>query len=384
MKQKITVPSYMVDFKCIAGACEETCCAGWYITIDETTYKKYKKVKHPEMKKKLEKELVTKKGNSPECVAKIKLKNNRCAFLDKDNLCEIYSTLGENYLSETCTMYPRNTNDLGERVELSLALSCPQAARIVLLQKEPIQFTTGEEEPLPIVGAKLGLKTKAPKHFEDYLLLIRQVLIAIWQESGYNIEQKWQLFEVVMKRFHHYQCQRAGKKLAEYIKEIQNDGISKIKLQENNLLDEYLSEKKAKLILSSLIQIRASKKWPSASYEAWYNQVLQGLGEKLDAKAYKKGEEIFEEVLKRSPYIFENYFVNYIYERLVPINQKTVKESLEEMILYYACIRLHLIGIASDKGYLEENDIVSLIQSFTRVFDHNELYRMQIKKLIQS
>ena len=374
----------MVDFKCIAGACEETCCAGWYIAIDETTYKKYKKVKHPEMKKKLEKELVTKKGNSPECVAKIKLKNNRCAFLDKDNLCEIYSTLGENYLSETCTMYPRNTNDLGERVELSLALSCPQAARIVLLQKEPIQFTTGEEEPLPIVGAKLGLKTKAPKHFEDYLLLIRQVLIAIWQESGYNIEQKWQLFEVVMKRFHHYQCQRAGKKLAEYIKEIQNDGISKIKLQENNLLDEYLSEKKAKLILSSLIQIRASKKWPSASYEAWYNQVLQGLGEKLDAKAYKKGEEIFEEVLKRSPYIFENYFVNYIYERLVPINQKTVKESLEEMILYYACIRLHLIGIASDKGYLEENDIVSLIQSFTRVFDHNELYRMQIKKLIQS
>ena len=374
----------MVDFKCIAGACEETCCAGWYIAIDETTYKKYKKVKHPEMKKKLEKELVTKKGNSPECVAKIKLKNNRCAFLDKDNLCEIYSTLGENYLSETCTMYPRNTNDLGERVELSLALSCPQAARIVLLQKELIQFTTGEEEPLPVVGAKLGLKTKAPKHFEDYLLLMRQVLIAIWQESGYNIEQKWQRFEAVMKRFYHYQCQRDGKKLAEYIKEMQNDGYSKIKLQENSLLDEYLSEKKAKLLLSSLIQIRASKKWPSASYEAWYNQVLQGLGEKLDAKAYKKGEEIFEEALKKSPYIFENYFVSYIYERLVPINQKTVKESLEEMILYYACIRLHLIGIASDKGYLEENDIVSLIQSFTRVFDHNELYRMQIKKLIQS
>ncbi len=37
-----------------------------------------------------------------------------------------------------------------------------------------------------------------------------------------------------------------------------------------------------------------------------------------------------------------------------------------------------------DDKNLEENDIVSLIQSFTRVFDHNELYRMQIKKLIQS
>ena len=107
MKQKMTVPSYIKDFKCIAGACEETCCAGWYIAIDETTYKKYKKVKHPEMKKRFEKELVVKKGSSPECMAKIKLKNNRCAFLAKDNLCDIYKNLGEQYLSETCTMYPR-------------------------------------------------------------------------------------------------------------------------------------------------------------------------------------------------------------------------------------------------------------------------------------
>ena len=378
----MTVPSYMVDFKCIAGACEETCCAGWYIAIDEATYKKYKKVKHPEMKKKFEKELVTKKGHAPECVAKIKLKNNRCAFLDKENLCEIYRTLGESYLSETCTMYPRNTNDLGERVELSLALSCPEAARRVLMQKKPIEFMTREEERLPIVGAKLELNLKSPKQFEDYLLTMRQTLIAIWQDSGYSIEQKWQRFEGVMKCFHHYQCQRDGKRLAEYIKELQNDGASKIKPQENSLLEMYLSQKKAKLLLSALVQIRASKKWPSASYEAWYNQVLQGLGEKLDAKAYRKGEEIFKETLKKSPYIFENYFVNYIYERLVPINQNTVKESLEEMILYYACIRLHLIGIASHKGNLEEKDMVSLMQSFTRVFDHNELYRMQLKKLI--
>lgn len=383
MKQKITVPSYMVDFKCIAGACEETCCAGWHIAIDEITYKKYKKVKHPDMKKRFEKELVTKKGASPECMAKIKLKNNRCAFLEKDNLCDIYSTLGEDYLSETCTMYPRNTNDLGERVELSLALSCPEAARIVLLQKEPIQFTVKEEKALPVVGAKLNLRIKAPKHFEDYLLSIREVLIAIWQENRYDIEQKWQLFETVMMSIHQYQCQQDYKKLVHYLKEIQNNGYSKINPKASKLLNLYLEQNKVKGLLNTLVQMRANKKWPSASYEAWYSQMLQGLSEKLDVKAYQKGEKIFKETLKRYPYIFENYFVNYIYERLVPINQKTVKESLEEMCLYYACIRLHLIGIALDKESLEANDIVSFIQSFTRVFDHNELYMIQIKKAIK-
>ena len=39
-------PSYLKNFKCIGGACEDTCCAGWSIEVDEGTYKKYKKVKN--------------------------------------------------------------------------------------------------------------------------------------------------------------------------------------------------------------------------------------------------------------------------------------------------------------------------------------------------
>ena len=221
MKQKMTVPSYMANFKCIAGACEETCCAGWYIAIDEGTYKKYKKVKHPEMKKRLDKELVVKKGSSPECAAKIKLKNNRCAFLAKDNLCDIYKNLGEHYLSETCMMYPRNTNVLGEKVELSLALSCPEAARQILLSKEPIGFNEEEGNPLPVVGARLKLQANSPKHFEDYVLKMRQLLIAIWQENSYNIQDKWQAFEYVMMKLHECKMHQDVKRLAAFLNEMQ-------------------------------------------------------------------------------------------------------------------------------------------------------------------
>ena len=42
---KVTVPDYYKDFKCIAGACEDTCCAGWQIVIDKKTLKKYIKKK---------------------------------------------------------------------------------------------------------------------------------------------------------------------------------------------------------------------------------------------------------------------------------------------------------------------------------------------------
>ena len=41
---KIRVPNYFKDFKCIASKCEDTCCAGWGIVIDDEALEKYQKV----------------------------------------------------------------------------------------------------------------------------------------------------------------------------------------------------------------------------------------------------------------------------------------------------------------------------------------------------
>ena len=40
-----TIPDYYHEFSCIAGECEDTCCAGWQIVADEAALKKYKKVR---------------------------------------------------------------------------------------------------------------------------------------------------------------------------------------------------------------------------------------------------------------------------------------------------------------------------------------------------
>ena len=42
---QITRPDFYKEFSCIAGACPDTCCAGWQIMIDEKSLKKYKKFK---------------------------------------------------------------------------------------------------------------------------------------------------------------------------------------------------------------------------------------------------------------------------------------------------------------------------------------------------
>ena len=42
---KVMTPHYYKDFRCIAGACTDTCCAGWDVDVDKDSYKYYKTVK---------------------------------------------------------------------------------------------------------------------------------------------------------------------------------------------------------------------------------------------------------------------------------------------------------------------------------------------------
>ena len=37
-------PAYYEKFHCIAGECEDTCCAGWEIDIDDESYRFYQSV----------------------------------------------------------------------------------------------------------------------------------------------------------------------------------------------------------------------------------------------------------------------------------------------------------------------------------------------------
>ena len=71
--------------------------------------------------------------------------------MNEENLCDIYTEAGEDMLCKTCTRYPRHYEEYENLREISLSLSCPAAARMVLGQKEQLMFLneyreTPEEE----------------------------------------------------------------------------------------------------------------------------------------------------------------------------------------------------------------------------------------------
>lgn len=138
-----TIPDYYKDFSCVADACEDTCCAGWQIVIDEKSQKKYRQVKS-DFRKRLLRSVNWKEGVFKQT------KGKRCAFLNENNLCDMYTVLGSKSLCKTCRLYPRHIEEFEGVREISLSLSCPEVAKILLAKKEPVKFINiekdGEEE----------------------------------------------------------------------------------------------------------------------------------------------------------------------------------------------------------------------------------------------
>lgn len=133
-----TVPHYYNGFKCIASECPDTCCAGWGIMIDRASLKKYRNMDGA-FGSRLHHSIHWKDGS-------FKQYHGRCAFLNEENLCDIYSEAGPGYLCRTCRTYPRHTEEFEGCREMSLCLSCIEAARIILGCRETVRFITREDE----------------------------------------------------------------------------------------------------------------------------------------------------------------------------------------------------------------------------------------------
>ena len=134
-----TIPDYYKEFTCIADKCEDTCCAGWKIVIDKKSLNKYKHVKGKFWFTMLK---------SVDWIRGIfrQDKEKRCAFLNDCNLCEMYANLGEKSLCKTCRLYPRHVEEFEDVREITLSVSCPEVARILMEKKEPVRFLTYEKE----------------------------------------------------------------------------------------------------------------------------------------------------------------------------------------------------------------------------------------------
>lgn len=116
-----TRPDDYTAFRCLAGACPQTCCAAWEIVVDPDAQDAYLRLQHP-LAAKLRRVLrVDSEGDTYFAQT-----DGRCPFLCADGLCELQRTLGEQSLCRTCRDFPRWEVLLCDRVEQGLSPASPE------------------------------------------------------------------------------------------------------------------------------------------------------------------------------------------------------------------------------------------------------------------
>ena len=151
-------PDYYKDFRCIGGACKHNCCIGWEIDIDADTAAYYRTVPG-EMGARL-RENISQDGE-PHFVLGA---DERCPFLNADNLCDIYIHLGEEHLCGICNDHPRFKNELPDRVEIGLGLCCEEAARLILGKITPTVLIGGGDSDDAIIALRDRVITLLQNH----------------------------------------------------------------------------------------------------------------------------------------------------------------------------------------------------------------------------
>ena len=146
---KVRRPEYYDRFRCIAGACSDSCCIGWEIDIDEEKEALYRKIPGA-LGERMKHCIDWEEGHFI-----LQGKEERCPFLNQENLCDLILELGEESLCDICREHPRFYDWFDGLTEAGLGLCCEAAGRLVLAQEEPVRFVT-EACPEPEDGAEAG------------------------------------------------------------------------------------------------------------------------------------------------------------------------------------------------------------------------------------
>lgn len=313
-------PKYLKKFRCDGSKCSSRCCRGWRVAIDRDTHEKFLALD--------DRDYIIEKLEfiEAENVFAVKLKpDGSCPFLDDDLLCSIQKKHGENFLAAICQAYPRITYRLGEQtLEQSLTLTCPPAARSILLAPEPIEFETVELEPPRFI---FDWTKKIPD--AEHAIELQLRAIELLQDRSRSIDQR--LFDL---------CRALG-------------DWKKIRA-------EFDLERHAEIMLTIFFEM----------YSADADELKR---RRIKNIFVSEGKTISEELRREFGSVLENYLVNEFFMRCHPFAfDGDIAFNCRVFVIGFKAIEFALVLTAISKGgRLNVDELLKMIDALNERLDHN-------------
>jgi len=386
-KAKLIRPRYAEQFRCIAGDCQDSCCVGWAVAIDEQTYKRYQRIPAGPLRDLIDANVILSPrnadGSDPAEYASMRMPPSRnCPMHNADNLCQIQLEHGEGYLSHLCRTFPRRSLTIDKFQETTLTLSCPEAARLVLtgpgLLGDPHEQSGSihwDDRP--------GAHTTPISYFWP----IREFTVALLQNRDYPLWQRLFLLGAFSRRLQAVFQQGANgsfSALQTGFSQAVATGTLRASIESipvNNPLQ-------LDLVLGLAKQRLESGNLSPRLAECW-NTFLAGIGHETlsfekQCEAYAAAaKDFYEPFFLRHPAMLENLLLNMVFRSMFPFGleifqKQTAIEPARQyalLVTEFALIKGLLIGIAgSRKQAFSVDDVVRTVQLVVKYFEHNQRF----------
>lgn len=358
-------PRYYSEFSCIGSDCSANCCYGWRIDwtrdeidkvinapncsqeLKEIMEKGFAKIEKDAQSKPDENESIgldnekesDQKGKDKYIV--IFDKNGKCPCVTEDGLCRIQRELGAEYLSKTCTIYPRYDAFINPPNTLyrGMYLSCQEVVRKLINDEKAAELVNIPIKSEYIINYKFAVTDKDIEEHPElkYRIQIVEFYYELIGDKKCSLETNLilgalaaeKLTELVEKKDY----DRIPEALKVFRKQVHNAAALK---SIDNIKPNYnISIGVVDRIIENSLGLKVA-------------EILKNKDGVLDIDRYVLGKLLLKELMKDKSFWLRNIALTLILELFVPFRMKdrTIFENYRFYVASVACIKLNAIAAA--------------------------------------
>lgn len=387
----------------MADKCPDTCCEGWRVGIDKRTYDKYQESTDPILQPGFQKYItINEAGTNNDQYASFVTSGGRCSFVS-EGLCSIQVRLGESYLGAACASFPRVTNLVNGALERSLDASCPEAARLALLDPAPLQFVQVDPNHNEHRVAAATPNALDPQGFSNQeAAQIREFVRWILQNRKYPVAKRLVLLGHVCDKLKEISVMGRYAETNNVV-----EGFSAA--ISAGLFDGHLRlcianpAKQLEIVLELVVE-RVKSDFTHQRFLQLYQNFLAGILWVPDATLPQLGlnysdayQKHYSPFMSQHEYLLEHYLVNNAFKTLFPFGSRSLNCTLglnagQSMVaqyllltVYYSLVKAILIGVAAPQcGDFTLDVALSTIQICSKTFEHSVAFPKRMLEILAS
>ncbi len=332
-------PNYFGEFHCIGTSCPDNCCYGWRIDWKKEEIDKLKAAENcsPKLRELIENSFVPNVFLKEEYQISFN-EQKVCPFLTEEGLCRIQRELGADFLSYTCTIYPRIYFVADPAVYRLCHSSCREIMRRLINDEKSMELiNVGVRQRETAIAHQFAPEKIAAQPELKYRGELFEFFYEIIADKRHDVETNIILGALAAQALTKLIDKGGADKIPETLKQLkaQMHNAAQLKSIENIKPNYHLRFGFIGKVLSGLIG----------------HSMISALNDQTgtpNIDLYDAAVERLNEIFKDRPFYLRNIALNILLEFSLPLHiiDATIFENYSLFAVIIACIKLNMIALA--------------------------------------